>query len=189
LDEAIRATISGLHYAVKWKRPYYGLAERGWIIELAAYDVSVNVVFLGGADFDSPPPAARNQRPSPVRQGDHSGGDTPTRTAHVDRGGEPHAGLDVIRAFPDVGAACAWDPLLRIEPQKEAPVATAVQALVERVEELLPTGDSEAVWGNPLLSVTPVPVSIHGLAVRTEALERAVIEIAREVQRLSEQQE
>ena len=56
LDELIRATIPDLHYAVKWKRPYYGLPGLGWIIELAAYDVSVNVVFLGGADFDSPPP-------------------------------------------------------------------------------------------------------------------------------------
>ena len=45
LDESIRATIPGLHYAVKWKRPYYGLPELGWVIELAAYDVSVNVVF------------------------------------------------------------------------------------------------------------------------------------------------
>jgi hypothetical protein len=55
LDESIRATIPGLHYAVKWKRPFYGLPELGWIIELAAYDVSVNVVFLGGADFERPP--------------------------------------------------------------------------------------------------------------------------------------
>jgi hypothetical protein len=56
LDKVIRATIPDLQYAVKWKRPYYGLAEFGWIIELAAYDVSVNVVFLGGAYFSSPPP-------------------------------------------------------------------------------------------------------------------------------------
>jgi hypothetical protein len=62
LDETIRATIPGLHYAVKWKRPYYGLAELGWIIELAAYDVSVNVVFLGGADFDRPPPLGTTDR-------------------------------------------------------------------------------------------------------------------------------
>ena len=62
LDEAIRATIPGLHYAVKWKRPFYGLPELGWIIELAAYDVSVNVVFLGGADFDSPPPQGTTDR-------------------------------------------------------------------------------------------------------------------------------
>lgn len=56
LDESIRAAIAGLHYAVKWKRAYYGLPEFGWIIELAPYAVSVNVVFYGGADFTPPPP-------------------------------------------------------------------------------------------------------------------------------------
>lgn len=56
LDTLIRGTIPGLEYAVKWKRPYYGLPELGWIIELVAYDVSVNVVFFGGADFNPPPP-------------------------------------------------------------------------------------------------------------------------------------
>jgi len=56
VDELIRETLDGLHYAVKWKKAYYGLPELGWIIEMVAYDVSVNVVFLGGADFDSPPP-------------------------------------------------------------------------------------------------------------------------------------
>src|SRR4029450_9908706 len=55
LDELIRETIPGLQYAIKWKRAYYGLPELGWIIEMVAYDVSVNVVFLGGADFRSPP--------------------------------------------------------------------------------------------------------------------------------------
>jgi hypothetical protein len=62
LDESIRATIPGLDYAVKWKRAYYGLTELGWIIEIAAYDVSVNVVFLGGADFGSPPPLGTTDR-------------------------------------------------------------------------------------------------------------------------------
>jgi hypothetical protein len=62
LDETIRATIPGLTYAVKWKRPYYGLPGLGWVIELAAYDVSVNVVFLGGADFDPPPPLGTTAR-------------------------------------------------------------------------------------------------------------------------------
>jgi hypothetical protein len=56
LDERIREAIPELQYAVKWKRPFYGLPDLGWIIELAAYDVSVNVVFFGGADFASPPP-------------------------------------------------------------------------------------------------------------------------------------
>ena len=62
LDELIRETIPGLEYAVKWKRPYYGRPELGWIIEMVAYDVSVNVVFLGGADFDPPPPLGDTDR-------------------------------------------------------------------------------------------------------------------------------
>ena len=56
LDETIRAVVPDLRYAVKFKRAFYGLPELGWIIEVAPYDVSVNVVFLGGADFESPPP-------------------------------------------------------------------------------------------------------------------------------------
>ena len=56
LDEVIREALPGLQYAIKWKKAYYGLPDRGWIIEMVAYDVSVNVVFFGGADFDLAPP-------------------------------------------------------------------------------------------------------------------------------------
>lgn len=62
LDELIRRTIPGLQYAIKWKKAYYGLPELGWIIEMVAYDVSVNVVFFGGADFDPPPPLGTTDR-------------------------------------------------------------------------------------------------------------------------------
>ena len=62
LDESIRETIPGLRYAVKWKKAYYGLPELGWIIEMVAYDVSVNVVFFGGAEFDPPPPLGTTER-------------------------------------------------------------------------------------------------------------------------------
>ena len=62
LDELIREAVPGLHYAVKWNKAYYGLPELGWIIELVAYDVSVNVVFLGGAEFDPPPPLGTTDR-------------------------------------------------------------------------------------------------------------------------------
>jgi hypothetical protein len=55
LDKSIRAEVPGVHYAVKYKRAFYGHPELGWIIELAPYDVSVNVLFFGGADFDPPP--------------------------------------------------------------------------------------------------------------------------------------
>ena len=62
LDELIRETIDGLQYAIKWKRAFYGLPELGWVIELVAYDVSANVVFFGGADFDPPPPLGSTGR-------------------------------------------------------------------------------------------------------------------------------
>ena len=62
LDELIRETIPGLQFAIKWKKAYYGLPDQGWIIEMVAYDVSVNVVFLCVADFDSPPPLGEGDR-------------------------------------------------------------------------------------------------------------------------------
>lgn len=62
LDTSIREAIPGLRFAVKWKRAYYGLPDLGWLIELAAYDVSVNVVFFGGADLDPPPPLGTTDR-------------------------------------------------------------------------------------------------------------------------------
>ncbi len=62
LGEAIREAIPDLQYAVKWKKAYYGLPDVGWILEMVAYDVSVNLVFFGGADFDPPPPLGTNDR-------------------------------------------------------------------------------------------------------------------------------
>lgn len=62
IDELIRETIPDLQYAVKWRRAHYGHPDLGWIIELVAYDVSVNVVFQGGAEFESPPPLGTTGR-------------------------------------------------------------------------------------------------------------------------------
>ena len=67
VDEMVRESIDGLQYAVKWKKAYYGLPELGWVIEMVAYDVSVNVVFLGGADFDPPPPLGDTDGPATSR--------------------------------------------------------------------------------------------------------------------------
>lgn len=62
LDKMIRDALSDPQYALKWKKAYYGSSKLGWVVELVAYDVSVNVVFLGGADFDSPPPLGNTDR-------------------------------------------------------------------------------------------------------------------------------
>ena len=56
LDELIREALPKAQYAVKWKKAHYGVPKHGWVIELVAYDVSVNVVFFAGADFKAPPP-------------------------------------------------------------------------------------------------------------------------------------
>lgn len=62
LDGLIRETVPAVQYAVKWKKAYYGSPALGWVIELVAYDVSVNIVFFGGAAFDSPPPLGDTER-------------------------------------------------------------------------------------------------------------------------------
>lgn len=62
LDEMIRGALGEAQFAVKWQKAFYGLPDRGWVIELAAYHVSVNVVFLGGADLDPPPPLGTADR-------------------------------------------------------------------------------------------------------------------------------
>jgi hypothetical protein len=58
---------------------------------------------------------------------------------------------------------------------------------MERVNDLVPARDTPPEWGNPLLSTTPTSLAVRELAVRTEALESAVREIALEVQKLSAQ--
>ena len=62
LDATIRRAIPDLQYAVKWRKAYYGLPEQGWIIEMVAYDVSVNLVFFGGVDFEPQPPLGTTGR-------------------------------------------------------------------------------------------------------------------------------
>lgn len=55
LDKSIRRKLRHPRYAIKWGKAYYGSTELGWCIELVAYDVSVNVVFLNGSQLDDPP--------------------------------------------------------------------------------------------------------------------------------------
>lgn len=61
-DGLICASIPGLEYAIKWSKAYYGLPELGWLIELAAFHRSANIVFHAGARFDPPPPLGDGPR-------------------------------------------------------------------------------------------------------------------------------
>lgn len=55
LDQIIRKSLKDPRFAIKWGKAYYGSAQLGWCIELAAYHVSVNVVFLNGDRLHEPP--------------------------------------------------------------------------------------------------------------------------------------
>jgi len=66
-------------------------------------------------------------------------------------------------------------------------VVDKTDTLIERVDKLVQAGKAPPEWGSPLLSTTPTPLAIRELAVQVEALEKAVREIALEVQKLSDQ--
>lgn len=87
LDHSIRAAIPGLYYAVKYKRAFYGLPELGWIIEIAPYDVSVNVLFFGGADFDSPPSLGTADRTRYVKVTSQDDGKRPELLDWIEQAG------------------------------------------------------------------------------------------------------
>jgi hypothetical protein len=88
LDECIRRTIPGLQYAVKWRKAYYGLPDHGWVIELVAYDVSVNVVFFGGAEFDPAPPLGTTERTRFVKLKSLEEAQDPQVRAWIERAGQ-----------------------------------------------------------------------------------------------------
>lgn len=67
LDKSIRQHLGEPRYAVKWGKAYYGSERFGWCIELAAYHVSVNVVFLNGSRLDKPPELGSETRYAKIR--------------------------------------------------------------------------------------------------------------------------
>ncbi len=88
VDELIREAHDELQYAVKWRKAYYGLPKRGWIVELVAYDVSVNVVFLGGADLEPPPPLGETGRSRYVKVRTVEEVDTPEMRKWIAQAGD-----------------------------------------------------------------------------------------------------
>jgi hypothetical protein len=70
------------------------LPQQGWIIEMVAYDVSVNAVFFGGADFDPPPPLGTRGRSRYVKLKTLEEAEGPL-DAQVDRRGSARARLEI----------------------------------------------------------------------------------------------
>jgi hypothetical protein len=55
LDDVIRELLPEAYFTIARRRVVYGLEEYGWVIELAPYAISANVVFFAGADFKPAP--------------------------------------------------------------------------------------------------------------------------------------
>jgi hypothetical protein len=64
---------------------------------------------------------------------------------------------------------------------------TLTDTLTERVNTLVEAGKAPSEWGHPHLSTTPTSVRLRELEAEVAALQRAVREIAVEVQKLSNQ--
>ncbi len=87
LDRTISASLPNPQFALKWRKAYYGVPDLGWVIELVAYDVSVNVVFLGGADFDPQPPLGETGRSRYVKVRSLEEAQTPEMLGWIEQAG------------------------------------------------------------------------------------------------------
>lgn len=91
VDRLVTGTLDDLHFAVVRGRPYYGTSELGWIIELAPYHVSMNIVFFGGKDFTDPPPLGETDRTRYIK------------IATVDEAGTPQVAAWIAEAGRTLG--------------------------------------------------------------------------------------
>ncbi len=55
LDQLIGRTVPGVHKAVKWNQPFYGLDE-GWFVSFRCYTKYVQLTFFRGTSLDPVPP-------------------------------------------------------------------------------------------------------------------------------------
>jgi hypothetical protein len=54
--------------------------------------------------------------------------------------------------------------------------------LVERVQASIQASEAPVEWGSPLLSTTPTPIAMQELALQLASVEKALGEVALEVQ-------
>lgn len=62
LDALIVRTIPGVHKAVKWNSPLYGIDGEGWFLGLHVFTRYVKVVFFRGASLHPVPPGKSKQQ-------------------------------------------------------------------------------------------------------------------------------
>jgi hypothetical protein len=72
LDELIVRTVPGVHKAVRWNSPMYGIQGRGWFVSFHVFAKYVKVTFFKGTSLHPVPPggAAKEARWIDLHQDD-----------------------------------------------------------------------------------------------------------------------
>lgn len=58
LDALIVRTVPGVHKAVKWNSPFYGIEDQGWFLSFHVFTKYVKVTFFRGTSLRPAPPGA-----------------------------------------------------------------------------------------------------------------------------------
>lgn len=62
LDALIERTVPGVHKAVKWNSPLYGLEGEGWFLGIHCFTKYIKVAFFRGAALHPVPPGASRSK-------------------------------------------------------------------------------------------------------------------------------
>jgi hypothetical protein len=61
IDAAIVSAVPGLHKAVKWNSPFYGVDGESWFLSFHCYAKFIKVAFFRGTSLHPPPPRESKQ--------------------------------------------------------------------------------------------------------------------------------
>jgi hypothetical protein len=62
LDALIARTVPGVHKAVKWNSPFYGIEGQGWFLNYHCYAKYIKVAFFRGTSLRPVPPGASKHK-------------------------------------------------------------------------------------------------------------------------------
>jgi len=62
LDALIVRTVPGVHKAVKWNSPFYGIEGQGWFLSFHCFAKYVKVAFFRGSSLRPVPPGESKQK-------------------------------------------------------------------------------------------------------------------------------
>src|SRR3982074_1298185 len=62
LDALVARTVPGVHKAVKWNSPLYGVEGQGWFLSIHCFTKYVKVAFFRGTSLRPVPPAASKSK-------------------------------------------------------------------------------------------------------------------------------